>query len=290
MQPLIYAHRGSSHRFAEQTRAAFLQALEDGADGVECDIHLTRNLEVVCHHDATVDRTSNGTGPLAEKTLQQLRELDFSSWRGVPIPEKFGAVSEQFLTLRELIGILRGADRPVGLAIELKHPSPYGRRLEEELLRLLRSLGWEPRSSTLGNISISFMSFDPGSVKYLAATVPPAFLCQLQLLVDRKELRAVTGMGTLAGGTLAVRLRHASREAEEVLDSGVAGIAGPGVAYVRAHLAQVRRQLDAGRRFRVWTVDDPEDVQLMLELGIQEITTNCPAEVRTLTRSRHAPH
>src|ERR671918_3225487 len=110
-RPLVFAHRGSSAAFAEHTRAAYLQALADGADGVECDVHLTRDQHVVLLHDANLDRTSDGTGPVAERTVDQLRLLDFSSWKGARIPTEYGARSEQFLTLTELLEILRAAAR-----------------------------------------------------------------------------------------------------------------------------------------------------------------------------------
>ena len=70
-RPLVFAHRGSSAAYAEHTRAAYLQALADGADGVECDVHLTRDQHVVLMHDANLDRTSDGTGPVAERTASR---------------------------------------------------------------------------------------------------------------------------------------------------------------------------------------------------------------------------
>ena len=69
------------------------------------------------------------------------------------------------------------------------------------------------------------------------------------------------------------------QEAERVLDEGEAGIAGPGIDYVREHARNVQRWLDAGRVFRVWTVDSEKDVALCQGLGIHEITTNRPAQV-----------
>ena len=149
-RPLVYAHRGSSGAFAEHTRAAYLQAIADGADGVECDVHLTRDQHVVLLHDATLDRTSDGTGQVADRTLEELRPLDFSSWKGARIPEAYGAKSEQFLTLPELLDILRGAGRGIGLAIEFKHPSPYQLGLEDRVLEVLRDEGWNPRDVDAG--------------------------------------------------------------------------------------------------------------------------------------------
>jgi glycerophosphoryl diester phosphodiesterase len=68
-------------------------------------------------------------------------------------------------------------------------------------------------------------------------------------------------------------------EGEKILDARMAGLAGPGIDYVREHPDTVRRWLDSGRRLRVWTVDSAEDVALCQELGIHEITTNVPARV-----------
>lgn len=171
MRTLVYAHRGSSKAYAENTRAAYMQALADGADGIECDIHLSSDGFVVCHHDPTVDRTSDSSGRVGEKTLAELKGLDFSSWKNPSIPQAYGTLHEQLLTLGELVGLLKDAGRPVGLAVEVKHPSPFGRRLEEAMFEELTALGWEAENSTLENIGVSFMSFDPGSVRYLVERV-----------------------------------------------------------------------------------------------------------------------
>ncbi len=278
-RPLVFAHRGASAAFAEHTRAAYLQALADGADGVECDVHLTRDQHVVLLHDANLDRTSDGTGPVAERTLRQLRHLDFSSWKGARIPEMYGARSEQFLTLPELLDILRGAGRPVKLAIELKHPSPYQLKLEDRVLEVLRSEGWDPAGSTVDNIAVTFMSFSPDSVRHLLRSVPAHYICQLVDDINVHEIRGGLGLGLITGGAIANLMKATQLEAERILDARLAGLAGPGIDYVRGHRDTVRRWLDAGRRFRVWTVDSAEDVALCQELGIHEITTNVPARV-----------
>ncbi|MFF1882592.1 glycerophosphodiester phosphodiesterase [Pseudarthrobacter sp. NPDC058196] len=278
-RPLVYAHRGSSGTYAEHTRAAYLQALADGADGVECDVHLTRDQHVVLLHDANLDRTSDGTGPVGDRTLQELRQLDFSSWKGARIPEAYGARSEQFLTLPELLDILRGAGRPVGLAIELKHPSPYQLKLEDRVLEVLRSEGWDPETSTLGNVAVTFMSFSPDSVRHLLEFVPPRHICQLVDDLTVHEIRGGLGVGPITGGAIANLMKATQLEGEQILDDCLVGMAGPGIDYVRERQDTVRRWLDSGRRFRVWTVDSPEDVDLCQDLGIQEITTNVPARV-----------
>jgi glycerophosphoryl diester phosphodiesterase len=279
LRPLVFAHRGSSALFAEHTRAAYLQALAEGVDGVECDVHLTRDQHAVLIHDANLDRTSDGTGPVAERSLRELRLLDFSSWKGARIPEKFGARSEQFLTLSELLDLLRGAGRPIALAIELKHPSPFQLKLEDRVLDVLRSEGWDPGTSSLDNITVTFMSFSPDSVKHLLRAVPAEFICQLVDDIDVHEIREELGLGLLTGSSFANVMKAAQLEGERILDDCEVRLAGPGIDYVRQHARNVQRWLDSGRRFRVWTVDSERDVALCQGLGIHEITTNVPARV-----------
>jgi len=287
-RPLVYAHRGSSAAFAEHTRAAYLQAIADGADGVECDVHLTRDQHVVLLHDANLDRTSDGTGPVAEQTLEELRLLDFSSWKGARIPHQYGGRFDQLLTLPELLDILRAAGRDIGLAIELKHPSPYLLQLEDRVLEVLALEGWDPRTSKVDNISVSFMSFSPDSVRHLLKAVPRDFICQLVDDINVDEVREELGLGIITGGAVANVMRAARLEGERILDTGQVRLAGPGIEYVREHPGPVKRWLEAGRRFRVWTVDSEQDVALCRELGIHEITTNRPAQVLAqLSESTH---
>ncbi|MFQ4147930.1 glycerophosphodiester phosphodiesterase family protein [Arthrobacter sp. LAPM80] len=252
----IYAHRGSSAAFAEHTRAAYVQALADGADGVECDLHLTADGGLVLLHDDTVDRTSNGTGHVAELTLAQLRELDFSSWKGVPIPPGSGTPAQQLLTLPELLEILGGAGRPVGLAIEFKYGAAFDPQLVDATLETLRGRGWSPEHSTAGKVLVSFMSFHPGAVKYLAGRVPAEHLCQL--------------------------LQRTMAEGERLLDDGVAHLVGPGVGYLRANPGNAAKWIAAGRMLRVWTVDTAGDLEGALAAGATQVTTNRPREIREI--------
>jgi glycerophosphoryl diester phosphodiesterase len=278
-RPLVYAHRGASAAFAEHTRAAYLRAIDDGADGVECDVHLTRDQHVVLLHDANLDRTSDGTGPVADRTLDELRLLDFCSWKGARIPLEYGGRFDQLLTLPELLEILRGAGRDIGLAIELKHPSPYLLQLEDRVLEVLAAEGWDLLTSKVDNISVSFMSFSPDSVKHLLKTVPAEFICQLVDDITVDEVREELGLGIITGGAVANVMRAAQLEGERILDEGEVKLAGPGIDYVRQHAPAVKRWRESGRRFRVWTVDSEPDVAQCQELGIHEITTNRPAQV-----------
>lgn len=282
----VYAHRGSSLAYAENTRAAYQQAIDEGADGVECDVHLTQDLRVVCHHDPTVDRTSDGTGSVGAYTLSELRRLDFSSWKGVRIPEAFGARSEQLVTLPQLLDMMRLSGRDMGLAIELKQPSPFGRRLEERVLAELMRAGWDPETSRIGNVAVTLMSFDPGSIDYLLQSVSGQYLCQLVTGIDEDF---VDDFGLFGRAAVEQVIRRTLVGGIGRLNAGAVGIAGPGVAFARDNPGLVRRWIEAGLTLRVWTVDDDDDIDFLTALGVRELTSNRPAYVkRYLAATREA--
>ncbi|HWV24894.1 MAG TPA: glycerophosphodiester phosphodiesterase family protein [Thermomicrobiales bacterium] len=80
----VYAHRGASIEFPENTLAAFRRAVELGVEGMELDVHLSADGHLIVMHDETVDRTTNGSGALAEMTLEQIKKLDAGNGETVP--------------------------------------------------------------------------------------------------------------------------------------------------------------------------------------------------------------
>ena len=121
------AHRGASDKYPENTLLAFEQALVQKADGVECDVHLTADGEVVVIHDATVDRTTDGHGAVRDLTLEKLGKLDAGSW-------KSGRFAGQRIpTLCEVVELVHGRAQ---LFVEIKDDSAeLAGRVVEELRR-----------------------------------------------------------------------------------------------------------------------------------------------------------
>ncbi|MFN8516446.1 MAG: glycerophosphodiester phosphodiesterase family protein [Chloroflexia bacterium] len=109
----IIAHRGASGYAPENTRVAFERAIAMGADAIETDVQLTADGALVLFHDTTVERNSNGRGPLADYTLAELRLLDLGGWYA---PEFAG---ERVLTVAELLDEF--VER-IPLVLELKDP------------------------------------------------------------------------------------------------------------------------------------------------------------------------
>lgn len=131
--PFVVAHRGASAARPEHTLAAYDLALKEGADGVECDVRLTRDGHLVCVHDRRLDRTSTGAGLVSTMTLAQLRELEYGAWHDSWRPDgSHGDTS--LLTLDALVSLVLDWHRPVKIFVETKHPVRYGSLVENKLL------------------------------------------------------------------------------------------------------------------------------------------------------------
>lgn len=112
--PLLMAHRGSSNELPENTLAAFQRALEQSSDVLECDIRFTRDNEIILMHDATLDRTTNGKGVVAEMTLSEIKK--FRVVRSFEYKEILG--EGEIPTLAEFLQFSAASNTPV--ALELK--------------------------------------------------------------------------------------------------------------------------------------------------------------------------
>lgn len=243
--PLVFAHRGSSAALPEHTLGAYARALREGADGIECDVRLTRDGHLVCVHDRRVNRVSDARGPVASYTLAQLRSFDFGSWHP-------GGAPCGVLTLDELIDTARQAGRPVRMLVETKHPNRYGKAVEYRLRALLNRHGLSAASPT-APVRVTVMSFSPLAVRRSRELLPALPTVQL--------------MDLLPPGLRVRRLPFGTR------------IAGPGLELVRRRPELVRRLKAGGQQVYVWTVNSTDDVDLMLKLGIDGIITDRPAEV-----------
>lgn len=115
----VQGHRGFSAIAPENTLPAFKKAVEVGADGIECDIHLTKDGRYVVCHDSRIDRTSNGSGEISEMSLDELKQYDFGAkfseeYRGTPIP----TLEEMLEVVKplEVINIeIKAFEHPMGL-------------------------------------------------------------------------------------------------------------------------------------------------------------------------------
>ncbi|GAA2476596.1 glycerophosphodiester phosphodiesterase [Streptomyces thermolineatus] len=256
----VVAHRGASADVAEHTLAAYRKAVEDGADALECDVRLTADGHLVCVHDRRVNRTSNGRGAVAGLELAQLASLDFGSWKASALSEGDEApdwltdpvARTSVLTLERLLELVADTDRRVELAVETKHPTRWAGQVEARLVELLRRFGMD-RNRAGEPSPVRVMSFSPRSLRRVRLAAPDLETVLLMQYVSPR----------LRDGRL----------------PGMAGIAGPSIRILRSHPDFVPRLRRAGHEVHVWTVDDPADVELCVELGVDAIITNRPGPV-----------
>lgn len=158
------AHRGASGILPENTRHAFVKALDLGARVIELDVQLTRDEVPVVIHDATLDRTTNGTGLVAETDFSDVAELDAGSWFGASF------TNVEIPTLDEVLRVI-GSRAMVN--IELK---PDGKRVDTLVKHVVTTVA---RLDCFDNVV--FSSFDADAVKRLRHLVPGAqigILCE----------------------------------------------------------------------------------------------------------------
>jgi len=128
-QPLVVGHRGWLAKYPENTLVSLRAALDLGVDALEFDLHLSRDGHVVVVHDATLERTTDGTGRVSDHTLAELRRLDAGGWRG----REFRG--ERIPTLEEVLDL---APPGVLLYAEVKDCRP---EMAETLVPLVAPLG-----------------------------------------------------------------------------------------------------------------------------------------------------
>jgi len=242
-RPLVFAHRGGSHLAPENTLAAFDNGLALGADGLELDVHLSRDGQVVVHHDTLLDRTTDATGPIASRTAAELRSVDAGhrfardgAWpyrgRGISVP-----------TLADVLARYSAAR----IIIELK---VNRREMAEAAVEVVRASGAIDRVC-LGSFGTRVMRAARRLERRLATSA------------GREEVRWAlyrSWVGWAPG--------HAGYQAFQVPEwTGTTRVVSP--RFVRlAHAA--------GLFVQVWTVDTEDDTRRLLDMGVDALITDRP--------------
>jgi len=183
MNTLTFAHRGFSGKYPENTRRAFLAALEEGCDGIESDVHLSSDGEPVIIHDAELGRTCTARGKVGSYTFRELRELDIGSWKGSEF------AGERILHLDELLEIILNAR--IILNLEIKNYEVFYEDIEEIVIGRIKALGAEKRL-----ILSSFNHISMKKCKEIEPSIPAGLLYEYPLL-DAPDYAARQGIDAL---------------------------------------------------------------------------------------------
>lgn len=126
-KPMIIAHRGAKGLAPENTLAAFRLGMDQGCEGIELDVHLSADGEIMVCHDFTLDRTTDGTGLIREKTASEIRSYDAGAWFGEAYRGEFVP------TLGEVFDLV---PESIMINVEVKHS--YDGLMDEKLVEFLR--------------------------------------------------------------------------------------------------------------------------------------------------------
>lgn len=245
--PLIAAHRGGALLWPENSLLAFRNALDLGADFLETDVHLTADGEVVVIHDATLDRTTTGRGPVRAAALADLAPLRLRARDG-------GLTDEPVPTLTRLLDLL--APSAARLLLEIKVGADRERYsgIEEKVLALLRA-----RNLTARTVVMAFESPTIRRVRELDGAVATALLVS-KGRVDRER----------AGTADLVRWTR---------DAGATDL---GLDHRALDAAMVAAARGAGLRIAAWTVNEEADLRRVLGLDVDVVISDRPDLARRL--------
>jgi glycerophosphoryl diester phosphodiesterase len=242
-RPQVFAHRGGCDLGPENTIAAFDIGMSTGADGLELDVHCSADGVVVVHHDETLDRTTDGKGPIAARTAHELGRLDAGYWfkRGDQYP--FRGLRIGVPTLREVLARYRG----VPTIIEIKvFTAAMGEAVAEEIRR----------ADAIDYVCVA--GYGLASARAARAALPGVATSgaqpEVRLAVYRSMLRCP--------------VRRAAYQTYQVPEWAEA------IRLVTPRF--VRHAHSAGLKVQVWTVDDEADMRRLLEWGVDGLISNRP--------------
>ena len=260
---VAYAHQGGAWEGPSSTLFAIARALEQGATAIELDVHATADGELVVCHDATVDRTTDGTGAIADLTLARLRELDNAYWftpgedtaagasggdhpyRGrAPGDREFGIA-----TLREVLERFPG----VVLNLDIKQTAPVVAPYEAALADLLADFDRTDDvivASFLDSASDAFAARAPDVPTSAGALATAAFWRAVQAGTEPPPMRAVA-------------LQVPERQGDLVV------VDDRFVETAHRH----------GLAVHVWTVNDADSMERLLQMGVDGIMTDVPSRL-----------
>jgi glycerophosphoryl diester phosphodiesterase len=253
--PVNFAHRGASAQAPENTLEAFRMAVEAGAGGLELDVHMTRDGGIVVIHDATVDRTTDGSGAVAEMTLDELRNLDagyrFSLDEGRTHPYRGRGV--RIPTLAEIYEEFPGSY----VNIDIKEAQPG---VEEAVLRVIRDA--EGRTLVVSDDHAVVRRFRRVSGDRISTGA------------SRLEIAAFYLLSR-------VYLERLCRPAYDALQVPVEH---EGITLITPRFLEAAHA--RGVRVDVWTINDPDEMRRLVDLGVDVVMTDFPETLTGLLEER----
>jgi glycerophosphoryl diester phosphodiesterase len=257
----VVGHRGAAGRAPENTLAGFRRAWELRADMVELDVHLTADGHAICLHDATLDRTTSGSGRVSEHTLATIQALDAGAWFA---PEFAG---ERVPTLVEVLAGGQTVESPLSASGRGRAPA----RLEARDLSASAREGGGVRwlvelkrgdAETERLVAAALAAIEEAS----AAESVRLISFDEAMLAEARRLAPAIPRGVISGRDAAFLLQAAERQECASVHPAAALVTADFVAAAHAH----------GWLVNAWTINDAPTAARVAALGVDEITSDYP--------------
>ncbi|MEZ4621975.1 MAG: glycerophosphodiester phosphodiesterase family protein [Caldilineaceae bacterium] len=253
---LIVGHRGAKEVVPENTLLAFQFAIAAGVDAIELDVHLSKDGELMVMHDATIERTTDGRGAIRDFTVAELKQFNAAAQLAGNEPGK----QIEIPTLQEVYDFVQGR---VPINLEIKQ-GPDGRRypqIEEQIITLVR------RNRAIDLTVLS--SFDFPTLATVQTLAPDI----LNHAIVARDYFQTPGL--------------------ETPEAVVADLVDRGVHWVAINKGYLTRTLvnqlhDQGIFVHVWVINEEEELQGCVALGVDAITTDRPDRIVPLYRAMQA--
>ena len=237
--PLFAAHRGGALLWPENSLLAFRNALALGVDFLELDVHLSRDGEVVVIHDATLERTTTGSGPVRERTLAELATLRLKDRGGA-------VVEERIPTLDQVVALAAAGKRQILLEIKTDERRERYPGIEEKVFAVLDRHRFTPFTVV--------MAFEGATWRRARQVRPDARVAALYSARALPGPAVVPELGVLrAAGVVFVGLDQALVTAEVATQARLAGLT-----------------------LGVWTVNEREAIARFIDQGVGVVITDRP--------------
>lgn len=247
--PVNFAHRGDSAHAPENTLESFRRAVQAGAEGLEIDVHMTRDGRIVVIHDNTLKRTTDGTGYVRNKTLAEIKQLDagYRFTRDGSYPYRGEGL--RVPTLEEVFREFPG----VAVNVEIKEDQP---KVEEAVLRAVREAGAQKRTLVAAQRHAVIKRF-----REVAGD-------EISTSASGREIRTFYLLSRLG----LQNLLRPDYDALQIPDS-YRGVKVATPKFIEAAHSR-------GVRVDVWTIDEPDKMRRLLDLGVDVIMTNRPGTLQ----------
>lgn len=247
--PVNFAHRGDSAHAPENTLESFRRAVRAGAEGLEIDVHMTRDGRIVVIHDNTLERTTDGTGYVRNKTLAEIKQLDagYRFMRNDSYPYRGEGL--RVPTLEEVFREFPG----VAVNIEIKEDQP---KVEEAVLHAVREAGAQKRILVAAQRHAVIKRFREVAGEEISTSA------------SGREIRTFYLLSRLG----LQNLLRPDYDALQIPDS-YRGVKVATPKFIEAAHSR-------GVRVDVWTIDEPDKMRRLLDLGVDVIMTNRPGTLQ----------